>query len=189
VCWEALEASSAGCRLFEASGTVRANPMSLRPLLLSALLASTAACGLFKPTPPRITPRAAAVTSASSAGLGLRVDLVANNPNRIDVTVQSIDVRVSLAGRDLGVTHLTRATPLPSKQDVPLSVDVTAPWSDLPGIVLTTALNENVPYHLDGTAHVGAGRFTLDVPFAVDSTMPRSVLTGALSNSLPSLGH
>lgn len=161
--------------------------MAPRPLLLLAVTLCAAACGLFKPTPPRITPRAAAVTSAGSAGLGLRVDLVANNPNRVDVTVQSIDVRVSLAGRDLGLTHLAQATRLPSRQDVPLSVNVTAPWSDLPGIVLTTALNENVPYHLDGTAHVGAGRFTLDVPFAVDSTMPRSVLTGALSNSVPSL--
>jgi|GEM_PF-1293647 len=161
--------------------------MAPRPLLLLSLVACAAACGLFKPTPPRITPRAASVTSASSAGLGLRVDLVANNPNRVDVTVQSIDVRVSLAGRDLGLTHITQATRLPSRRDVPLSVDVTAPWSDLPGILFTTALNENVPYHLDGTAHVGAGRFSLDVPFAVDSTMPRSVLTGALSNSLPSL--
>ena len=155
--------------------------MAPRPLLLLAPVVCAAACGLFKPTPPHITPRAAAVTSASTAGLGLRVDLVANNPNRIDVTVRSIDVRVSLAGRDLGLTRL------PSRQDVPLSVNVTAPWSDLPGILFTTALNENVPYHLDGTAHVGAGRFTLDVPFAVDSTMPRSVLTGAVSNSVPSL--
>ena len=161
--------------------------MAPRPALFIALVACSAACGLFKPTPPHITPRAAAVTSASTAGLGLRVDLVANNPNRVDVTVQSIDVRVSLAGRDLGLTHLAQVTRLPSRQDVPLSVNVTAPWSDLPGILFTTALNENVPYHLDGTAHVGAGRFTLDVPFAVDSTMPRSVLTGALSNSVPSL--
>ena len=88
----------------------------------------------------------------------------------------------------LGELTLLPARPrLPSRQDVPLSVNVTAPWSDLPGILFTTALNENVPYHLDGTAHVGAGRFTLDVPFAVDSTMPRSVLTGAVSNSVPSL--
>lgn len=160
-----------------------------RPAALLPLAVLTAACGLLSPAPPRITPRAAAVTSASASGLGLRVDLTARNPNRVDVTVRSIDVRVTLAGRDLGVSHFNTPTRLPHDQEVPLSVNVTAPWTDLPGIIFTTALNENVPYHLDGTAHVKAGRFTLDVPFAVDSTMPRSVLTGALSNAVPSIGR
>ena len=158
--------------------------MNRRSLLLAAAL--TVACGL-KPDAPRITPRAAAVTSATSQGLGLRVDLVVHNPNRVELTIQSLDVRVTLAGRDLGMSHVTNATRLPSRQDVPLSVQVTAAWQDLPGILLATALNENVPYHLDGTARVGGARVNLDVPFQMESTMPRSVLTGAVSNSLPSL--
>ncbi len=159
--------------------------MPPRPAVLLAAAALSAACGLLKPEPPRITPRSAAVTSATAQGLGLRVDLTARNPNRIDATVRSIDVRVVLAGRDLGLSRYARSTALPSDTDVPVSVDVTVAWADLPAIVLATALNENVPYHLDGTAHVAAGRFTLDVPFAVDSTMPRTVLTGALTGAIP----
>lgn len=164
-------------------------PTSTRPAALLCAAALAASCGLFKPDPPRITPRAASVTGATSQGLALRVDLTARHANRVAVTVRAIDVRVTLAGRDLGASHFDTPTRLPPNQDVPLAVNVMAPWGDLPGIVLTTALNENVPYHLDGTAHVAAGRFTLDVPFAVDSTMPRSVLTGALTGAVPSLGR
>lgn len=151
--------------------------LALRSALLAA--AVSASCGL-RPDPPRITPRSVSITGVSNAGLGLHVDLVANNPNRLDLTVQSISVRVTLAGRDLGVSRIPNATRLPSRQDVPLAVDVTAPWQDLPGILLATTLNENIPYHLDGTARVGTASVNLDVPFQVDSTMPRSVLTNAV---------
>ena len=159
--------------------------LSRRALLVAPLFAL--ACGLFKPPPPVITPRSATVTRATSAGLGLRVELSARNTARVDVTVQSIDVRLTLAGRDLGMTHVGGETRLPSNTDVPLSLDVTAPWQDLPGILLATALNENVPYHLDGTVRVGGERLNVDVPFQMDSTIPRSVLTGAATGALPSI--
>ncbi len=159
--------------------------LTRRALVLTALVA--ASCGLFRPPPPVITPRAATVTSATSAGLGLRVELTARSTARVDLTVQSIDVRLTLAGRDLGLSHVTNATRLPSNTDVPLTLDVTAPWQDLPGILLATALNENVPYHLDGTVRVGGERLNVDVPFQMDSTIPRSILTGAASNALPAI--
>lgn len=156
---------------------------------LFLMLTVTAACDAINPTPPWITPHAVAVTGASAQGLSLRVDLSVRHGNRVSVTVRSVDVRVSLAGRDLGMSHFAQPVRLPPDEDVPMSVQVTAAWGDLPGIVVATALNEQVPYHLDGTAHVKAGYFTLDVPFSVDSTMPRSVLTSALSNSFPSIGR
>ncbi len=156
-------------------------PYALAPLCL------VAACDWLRPAPPRITPRSASITSATSQGLGLRVELTAHNPNRVDVTVRSIEVRVTLAGRDLGTTRVPDSTSLPSRRDVTLTVNVVAPWQDLPGIVVATALNENVPYRLDGTARVGGERVNLDVPFHVESTMPRSVLTGALG--IPGLGR
>ena len=132
-----------------------------RTLLLGSLLVTS--CGLFKPPPPVITPRSASVTRATAAGLGLRVELTARNVARVDVTVQSIDVRLTLAGRDLGLTHMATATRLPRNTDVPIALDVTASWQDLPGILLATAFNENVPYHLDGTARV-----TFPVPDDLD---------------------
>ncbi len=95
--------------------------LTRRTLLAVPLFA--VACGLFKPPPPVITPRAATVTRATSAGLGLRVDLTARNTARVDVTVQSIDVRLTLAGRDLGMTHVGGETRLPSNTDVPLSLE------------------------------------------------------------------
>ncbi len=146
--------------------------------LALALTVPAAACSLLRPPPPVITARAASVTSVNASGLGLRVELTARNTARIDVTVQSVDVRLTLAGRDLGMTHVPGSTRLPTNTDVPLTINVTAPWQDLPGILLATAFNENVPYHLDGTVRVGGERLNVDVPFSMDSTIPRTVLTG-----------
>lgn len=161
-----------------------------RRLVLAFALGSGLAlvgCDFFRPKPPKLTPRSAEITQVTSAGLGIRVHLTANNPNRVDLSVQNIDVRTTLAGRDLGRSRIANTTRLPSHQDVPLSIELLAPWQDLPGILVATALNENVPYHLSGTVRVGGERINLDVPFEVDSTLPRQILVNAAGNSLPNL--
>lgn len=145
------------------------------------------ALGCAKPQPPRITPRSADVTGANSQGLGLRVHCVVRNTNGFDLTVQRVSVRLTLASRDLGATELPSALRLPSNVDVPMDIEVRAPWGDLPGIIAVTLFNENVPYRLDGTARVGGRNLNLDVPFTLESTLPRRVLTGAVSNSTPGL--
>ena len=155
-----------------------------------SMLLGTVAClalGCARPEPPRITPRSADVTGANAEGLGLRVHCVVRNGNSFDLTVQQVQVRLTLAGRDLGVTQLTTALRLPSNTDVPMDIDVRAPWRDLPGIIAVSVFNENVPYRLDGTARVGGSRLNVDVPFTLDSTLPRRVLMGAASNSVPGL--
>lgn len=156
-----------------------------RRLMLFALAALAAGCA--RPVPPRITPRSADVTGADSRGLGLRVHCTVRNTNAFDVTVQHISVRLTLAARDLGVTELASALRLPTNVDVPLDIEVRAPWGDLPGIIAVSVLNENVPYRLDGTARVGGERLHVDVPFTLESTLPRRVLLGAASNSTPGL--
>ena len=150
-------------------------------LLASGLL--LAACGL-RPTLPTLTPRSAEITSIATTGLGLRVHLLANNPNAYGLTVQSIRTRVTLASHDLGESQVATTFTLPSHRDVPLDTDVHVPWNDLPGILLASALNENVPYHLDGTVRVGGERIHLDVPFQMDSTLPRSLLLNAVGNAV-----
>ena len=138
-----------------------------------------------RPVPPVITPRTAAVTSADGRGLGLRVRCGVRNGNRISLTVQRVTVHVTLAARDLGTSTLQRTTQLPAGVEVPLDLDVEVPWGDLPGIILVTALNENVPYRLDGSARVGGRDLNVDVPFTLESTLPRSLLLGAATNAIP----
>lgn len=112
---------------------------------------------------------------------------MARNENRVDLTVRSIDVQVTLAGRDLGRSAINNPVRLPSGRDVPIDGDVRVPIADLPGILLATMMNENVPYRLDGRARVGGESIQLDVPFRMESTMPRRVLLGAAPNSIPGL--
>lgn len=139
-----------------------------------------------KPAQPTITPRSVAVTGTTSAGLGLRVHLLVNNPNRVDLTVQSIDAHVTMAGVDLGRSTVQNATRLPSNEDVGIDADLTATWNDLPRLLMSTAMTENVPYHLDGTVSVGSSDIHFNVPFQVDSTLPRRILVDAGRNAMPS---
>lgn len=155
-----------------------------RSMLFGAALL---ALGCARPQPPRITPRSAEVTGADSQGLGLRIHCIARNTNGFDLTVQRVRVRLTLASRDLGVTELPSALRLPSNVDVPMDIEVRAPWGDLPGIIAVSLFNENVPYRLDGSARVGGRNLNVDVPFTLESTLPRRILTGAASNSVPGL--
>ena len=116
-----------------------------RSMLLG--LAATLALGCARPTPPRITPRSADVTGATAQGLGLKVHCVVRNGNSFDLTVQRISVRLTLGGRDLGVTDLQRTIRLPSNVDVPMDIDVRAPWVDLAGLI---AVSVFIPHFRDG---------------------------------------
>ena len=156
-----------------------------RSMLFGAF--ASLALGCARPEPPRITPRSADVTGVTAQGLGLRVHCVVRNTNRFDLTVQRVSVRLTLAGRDLGVTELPSTLRLPTNTDVPMDIDVRAPWGDLPGIVAVTVFNENIPYRLDGTARVGGERLNVDVPFTLESTLPRRVLLGAASSATPGM--
>jgi len=98
-----------------------------------------------------------------------------------------MDVQVFLAGRDLGHSRIDRPVPLPPRQDVNVDGDVSVPWRDLPGLLLSTAMNEQVPYRLEGRARIGGDRLNVEIPFRMESTMPRSVLTSAAGNSVPGL--
>ena len=154
---------------------------------LARMLVVISALGLgCKPAQPTITPRSVAVTGTTSAGLGLQVHLLVNNPNRIDFTVQSIDAHVIMAGVDLGRSTVQNATRLPSNQDVGIDANLTATWNDLPRLLMSTAMTENVPYHLDGTVSVGSSDIHFNVPFQVDSTLPRRILVEAGRNAMPS---
>jgi LEA14-like dessication related protein len=149
------------------------------------LIASCFALGsCARPQPPRITPRAAAVSGVDATGLRLRVQLVANNPNDIDVTVRRIDVDVTIGGQALGRSTMTQPVALVAHRDVPITVDIAAGWRDLPGLIAASVLNENVPYRLDGTARVGGERLNVDVPFRMESTLPRRILMDAAGNTV-----
>ena len=145
------------------------------------------AFGCSRPEPPRITPRSAEVTSATAEGLGLRVHCLVRNGNSFGLTIQRVSVRLTLAGRDLGLTELHSALRLPTNTDVPMDIDVRAAWGDLAGIIAISVFNENIPYRLDGSARVGGERLNIDVPFTLESTLPRRILLGAASSVVPGL--
>jgi LEA14-like dessication related protein len=142
-----------------------------------------------RPQPPRLTPRAASVAGVSATGIQLRVELDAHNPNQVDLTVRRVDVDVTLGGQALGRSSVTESLRLVAGRSVPLRVTVSAGWRDLPGILAASVLNENIPYRLEGTARVGGERLNVDVPFRMESTLPRRILLEAAGNTVGGMPH
>lgn len=155
--------------------------MKLRARVLGSALAFTAclsACS--RPEPPRLTPRSSSISGTTAQGLGLRVQFDAQNNNSIALTLRSLDVKTTIAGQEQGRARLTQVTRLPAHQTTPLAIAITVPWSNLPGLIFSTSLTENVPYQVTGTARIGSESLSFDVPFTLNSTMPRSVLLSAM---------
>lgn len=149
-----------------------------------ALASCVALSACARPKPPTLTPRSSEIARSDARGLGLRVNFDARNDNPVALTVRSLDVKVYIAGQEQGRAQISQVTRLPARGTTPLSVVVSVPWSNLPGLLFSTALTENVPYRVEGTARVGGESVNFDVPFRVNSTMPRSVLMSAAQNPL-----
>jgi LEA14-like dessication related protein len=146
-------------------------------LAFALCAAAGAAC---TPDPPTLTPQLAQVTDASPAGLGLRIQLDAYNPNSITLAVRSVSARVTLAERiDLGAAELPSGVSLASKAHTPVVVDLRLPWRNAAELAMLAATQPSTPYRIDGTAKVGGERLNVDLPFQLRGTLTREQLLGA----------
>jgi LEA14-like dessication related protein len=156
-----------------------------RRLLLVGLLLS-AACST--PEPPRLVPQEAAVTSVGAAGVGLVIKIQATNPNRFELSAQSVTGKATLAGKwQLGTVRIDTPVVLPGSATTTLDVPMTLPWTDMQTLATLASSPGPVPYVFDGTVTIGGGRLHVDLPFSVSGTITREQAAGALLNSLPKI--
>jgi LEA14-like dessication related protein len=160
----------------------------LTSLLVCAAIGSIGCgCGA-RPHVPTVTPRSTQVTGVAAGGLAMRIDILIYNPNSYDLIVQSVSAHVTAQGRDLGTVEHAHQVPLPAGQNVPVVVDVTVPWGDLPSLAATAILSAGIPYHVRGRVLVsGVAGFTVEAPFELDGTIPTSMLVSVPSITIPGI--
>lgn len=157
----------------------------MRSLLLAAALL-IAACS--RPEPPTLQPERATVTAVTPAGIDLRVEISAYNPNAIDITARSVKANVKLDKKiDVGTVTSQIALRLPAKQKTRLDVPLSVQWSDLGAMALLAAGQKAVPYQVEGTIALGGDRINIDVPFRLEGTIPHEQLVQAVGRSLPKI--
>jgi LEA14-like dessication related protein len=169
-------------------------PLPRRAALALALVALVAlGASACSPDPPRLTPQIVQVTAVSPAGLNLRVQLDAYNPNSVTLSVRSVSAHVTLAGRiDLGTADLPNGTSLASKAHTPVVFDLNLPWRNAAEVAALAVSQTSAPYLIDGKAKIGGESLNVELPFQLQGTLTREQLLGAGLRGLPSLpgfGH
>lgn len=149
-----------------------------------ALFATTAACS--KPEPPRVTPKEARVTSVSPAGLEIRLELEAVNPNRFPLAVRSVTGKMTLDGRwNLGTVTVSKPVTLPPTAPTAVDASMALPWAEVGALGVLAASPRPVPYVFEGTLSIGGERVNVDVPFSTSGELTREELANAALRSLP----
>ncbi len=155
--------------------------VALAPL---TLVLAIAACA--KPEPPQITPESAQVTAVTPTGFNLLAQLDAFNPNKVDLSIQSVEAKVTL-NHTIAAGDVTSSTAftMPAGQHTKVPVPLTMQWTDLPAIAMLAASPGDIPFDIEGTVAVGGELLHANVPFHLSGSMTHQQLVEATRRSLP----
>ena len=94
-------------------------------------------------------------------GAAVRVWTKVTNPNSFGITLGTLSGTLFLEGNRAATADFPLGLPLTPGQEHVIPIDLTVSFSDLPGLANTlrrAARDEAIPYTLDGTIGVDAGR-------------------------------
>jgi hypothetical protein len=94
-------------------------------------------------------------------GAAVRIWTKVTNPNSFGVTLGTLSGTLFLEGNRAATADFPLGLPLTAGQDNVIPIDLTVSFSDLPALADTlrrAARDETIPYALDGTIGVDAGR-------------------------------
>ena len=178
--------SARACASSAPSTAARPARRTFHAALVAAALAAT---GCAKPEPPTLRPLDVATTRVDETGLGLRVRLEAQNPNRVPLVAQRVSGHLTLAGGtiDLGTVSVDQALTLPAKSTTVVEVPLTMRWQNLGALGMLAAQTPTVPYAIEGTVTVGGERLNVELPFTLTGTLQRDDLVRAALRGIPTL--
>jgi hypothetical protein len=94
-------------------------------------------------------------------GAAVRIWTKVTNPNSFGITLGTLSGTLFLEGNRAATADFPLGLPLSAGQEHVVPIDLTISFSDLPGLANTlrrTGTSEAIPYTLDGTVGVDAGR-------------------------------
>lgn len=94
-------------------------------------------------------------------GAAVRIWTKVTNPNSFGITLGTLSGSLFLEGNRAATADFPLGLPLTAGQENVVPIDLTISFSDLPGLANTlrrAARDETIPYTLDGTIGVDAGR-------------------------------
>jgi len=161
-------------------------PFARRRCLALGLAAALAAGCTISVEQPQIQVQTMEFTGVGNQGLTFRVTFIAYNSNTFNLRLRDLNARLILEGNDAGSSVTVLGAELPTGRWVPVTADVSVPWSGAPQYLLAAAANPTVNYTLDG--HVTVEHYlSIRAPFQTSGTMPRSVLLGGATNTVNSM--
>lgn len=128
------------------------------------------------------------VTSIGPTSIALAVTATITNPNQIDLVARNLTAHIVVAGTyDVGTVDLPVTTVLPAgratKLDVPLTVNV----KDLSGLATLALTSTAIPYSVDGTVGLGGDLIHVELPYRLESSLPKEQLVNAAMKGLGAL--
>lgn len=94
-------------------------------------------------------------------GAGVRIWLKVTNPNGFGFTLSTVNAALMLEGSRAADADFPLGLPLSARQESVIPLDLAISFSDLPGMagsLRKLAVGGSVPYELEGTVGVDAGR-------------------------------
>jgi LEA14-like dessication related protein len=156
--------------------------MSLEKLrsFCALLLCMLALTSCSKPEPPRVTPRAARVTSVGPNGLGLSVDLDVYNPNSFPLLARSVTGKLEIGtGIEVGNGRAEPQGSIPAKGSSLVTSEIALSLTNLAAFAPFALSNQPVPYTFRGVASIGGESLNVDVPFKVTGELTREQIMQA----------
>ena len=95
-------------------------------------------------------------------GAGVRIWLKVTNPNAFGFTLSTVNAALMLEGSRAADADFPLGLPLSARQESVIPLDLAISFSDLPGLagaLRRLAVGGSLPYELEGTVGVDAGRF------------------------------
>jgi hypothetical protein len=96
-----------------------------------------------------------------TGGAGIRIWLKVTNPNAFGFTLRTVNAALSLEGSRAADADFPLGLPLAARQESVIPLDLSISFADLPGLanaLRRLAVGGSVPYELEGTVGVDAGR-------------------------------
>lgn len=148
-------------------------PTSVLAVLMAVAL--VAGCTSGPPLrPPEVTVTGIAVTGLSLQSMDLKVFVLVDNPNPIEMTIRSVEVNVSYAGGGGDVplgSGSTEAITVPASNQTEFVVPITVDNPAVLAAATTLLLSGELEVKAEGTMTIDAGVVSFEVPFTKTETL------------------